>query len=56
MLDFGRRYRIYLSGKNEEIIILLAGGDKSTRENDVQKSKEMIKAGFEEEEPWTELK
>ena len=55
-LEFGRRYWIYLTGKNEEIIILLAGGDKSTRENDIQKSREIIKAGFEEEEQWTELK
>lgn len=55
-LDFGPGYRIYLTEKNEEIIILLAGGDKSTQENDIQKAREMISAGFEEEKQWTELK
>ncbi len=42
---------MYLTGKNEEIIILLTGGDKSTQEYDIQKSREIINAELEEEEP-----
>jgi putative addiction module killer protein len=34
-LDFGPGYRIYFGQKNETLVILLCGGDKSTQKNDI---------------------
>jgi putative addiction module killer protein len=35
-LHFGAGYRIYYLERHHEIVILLAGGDKSTQSNDIQ--------------------
>ena len=38
---FGPEYRIYYTVRNGELIILLAGGDKSTQSADIKKAKEL---------------
>ena len=40
---FGPGYRIYYTVRNGEIVILLAGGDKSTQSNDISKAKELVR-------------
>jgi len=34
-IDFGPGYRVYYTEKNGELIVLLAGGDKSTQQQDI---------------------
>ncbi len=40
----GPGYRIYYTVKNGAIVLLLVGGDKSSQERDISKSKELAKA------------
>lgn len=42
-IDVGKRYRIYFTNKEKEIVILLVGGEKSTQDEDIKKAKEMAK-------------
>jgi putative addiction module killer protein len=35
-MDFGPGYRVYYTERNGELVILLAGGDKSTQQQDVK--------------------
>ena len=35
-IDFGPGYRIYYTERDGEIIVLLAGGDKSTQQQDIK--------------------
>jgi len=35
-IDFGPGYRVYYTKRNGELIILLAGGDKSTQRQDIK--------------------
>ena len=35
-IDFGPRYRVYYTERDGELIILLAGGDKSSQQQDIQ--------------------
>ncbi len=40
-IDCGPGYRVYLTQRGIEIIILLAGGNKSTQEKDIKKALEL---------------
>lgn len=40
-IDVGRGYRIYFTNKNCKIVFLLAGGDKSTQDKDIDAAKKM---------------
>ena len=35
-IDFGPGYRVYFKARGLKLIVLLAGGDKSTQANDVK--------------------
>ena len=39
--DFGPGYRVYYTERNGEIVVLLAGGDKSTQQQDIEKAKHL---------------
>ncbi|EEC7248252.1 TPA: type II toxin-antitoxin system RelE/ParE family toxin [Escherichia coli] len=39
----GKGYRIYFGNKNNQIVILLCGGDKSTQQLDIKKAKILAK-------------
>jgi len=38
----GPGYRVYFTKKEEKVIILLVGGDKSTQSKDIKKAKELL--------------
>lgn len=42
-INFAKGYRVYCKEKNGKVIILLIGGDKSTQQKDIEKSKEIWK-------------
>ena len=52
-IDYGPGYRVYYKDTGREIIIILCGGDKSTQEKDINKSKRLAR---EEEEKADENK
>ena len=41
-IDYGPGYRIYLVQRGSSLIILLAGGDKSTQEKDIRVAQELV--------------
>jgi putative addiction module killer protein len=41
-VNYAKGYRVYFIKKEEKIIILLIGGDKSTQQNDIKKAKEIL--------------
>jgi len=46
-VDCGPGYRLYFTKKNNELILLLIGGDKSTQKRDIEKAKALA-AEYEE--------
>ncbi|RXJ95839.1 hypothetical protein CRU94_04290 [Arcobacter sp. AHV-9/2010] len=42
-ITVGPGYRVYYTQKDDEIIILLIAGDKSTQSNDIKKANEILK-------------
>ena len=42
-ITVGPGYRVYYTRKDDEIIILLIGGDKSTQREDIAKAKQIVK-------------
>ena len=38
-IDYGPGYRVYFTRKGRQLIILLAGGDKTTQSADIKKAK-----------------
>ena len=38
-LHFGSGYRVYFASYNEEVILLLCGGDKSSQSDDIESAK-----------------
>ncbi|MEY3232114.1 MAG: hypothetical protein RL689_2203 [Planctomycetota bacterium] len=42
-IDIGPGYRVYFTERDGELIILLAGGDKSTQRRDIERAIELAK-------------
>jgi putative addiction module killer protein len=42
-VDHGPGYRVYFIQHGEVVIVLLAGGNKSTQENDIRRAKSLAK-------------
>jgi len=42
-IQSGPGYRVYFTKREEQIIILLVGGDKSTQSKDIEKAKKLLK-------------
>ena len=40
-IDYGPGYRVYFLNSGEDLVILLAGGDKSSQAKDIAKAKEL---------------
>jgi len=40
-IDVGKGYRVYFVNRGECLVILLAGGDKSTQQRDIEKAKQL---------------
>ena len=42
-IDYGPGYRLYYTKKNDVVLLLLIGGDKSTQQKDIEKAKRLAK-------------
>jgi len=42
-IDYRPGYRVYFTRRGAELVILLAGGDKSTQEHDIKTAKSLAK-------------
>lgn len=42
-IDYGPGYRVYFTVQDKELILLLAGGDKSTQSKDIERAKEIAR-------------
>jgi putative addiction module killer protein len=43
-VHYGSGYRVYFVQRGEQVVILLAGGDKSTQEQDIQLAHELARS------------
>lgn len=44
-IDYGPGYRVYFVKRGAEVVILLAGGDKSTQQKDIERAIALAKEG-----------
>ena len=42
-IHYGPRYRIYLTKQGDAVVILLAGGDKSSQDKDIRLAKDLAR-------------
>lgn len=42
-IDVGKGYRVYFTNKDNKMVVLLVGGDKSTQDEDITAAKKMAK-------------
>lgn len=42
-IDFGPGYRVYFTRRGREVVILLAGGDKSTQTKDIKTARQLAR-------------
>lgn len=42
-IAYGPGYRVYFVRRGETVIVLLAGGDKSTQKRDIERAKELAR-------------
>jgi len=42
-INYGPGYRVYFTRRGHSLIILLAGGDKSTQAEDIESAKELAR-------------
>lgn len=49
-MDFGPGYRAYFINRNDRLILLLCGGDKSSQKRDIALARDMAKGDFDETE------
>ena len=40
-IDYGPGYRVYITRRGPEVVVLLAGGDKSTQDRDSERAKRL---------------
>jgi putative addiction module killer protein len=40
-IDYGAGYRIYFEGRGATLVILLAGGDKRTQRQDIERARDL---------------
>ena len=42
-IDYGPGYRVYFTNRGEELIVLLAGGDKRTQDRDIRLARDLAR-------------
>jgi len=49
-IDYGPGYRVYLTQRGDQIVVLLCGGDKSSQSRDIERAKRLAAEWSEEDE------